>query len=105
MRICAVPGCPTAYADRNTHCPAHRRQADRARGTRQARGYDRDHDRLRADWAPKVATGAVTCWRCGDPITRGEPWHLGHDDNDRTTYRGPEHELCNLSAAGKSAHK
>ena len=105
MRICAVPGCPTAYADRNTHCPAHRRQADRARGTRQARGYDASHDKLRAQWAPRVATGTITCWRCGELITAPEPWDLGHDDTDRRKYRGPEHaNRCNRSAAGRKSH-
>jgi len=31
------------------------------------------------------------CWRCGELIRPGQPWHLGHDDYDRTKYRGPEH--------------
>jgi predicted nucleic acid-binding Zn ribbon protein len=56
-----------------------------------ARGYGGAHQKLRAQWAPKVATGAVLCWRCGHPIQPGQPWDLGHDDHDRTTYRGPEH--------------
>ena len=48
----------------------------------------------------------VLCWRCQDPhqpIT-GRQWHLGHDDHDRTITRGPEHERCNLSAAGHASH-
>ena len=84
-------------------CPAHTRQTDQARGTRQARGYDADHDRLRAQWAPHVTAGRVTCWRCREPITAGTSWHLGHLDHDRTRYGGPEHTTCNLRAAGKAS--
>jgi hypothetical protein len=52
-----------------------------------------------------VATGEVSCWRCLEPILPGADFHLGHDDNDRTIIRGPEHPLCNLSAAGKASHQ
>lgn len=36
------------------------------------------------------------CWRCGTPI---DPtyWHLGHDDHDRSRYRGPECVPCNTA--------
>jgi hypothetical protein len=27
----------------------------------------------------------------GEPILAGEPWHLGHDDYDRSKWKGPEH--------------
>ena len=37
----------------------------------------RAHRRLRAWWAPRVATGLVRCWRCGVPIRPEESWHLG----------------------------
>lgn len=87
-------------------CKTHRSAHEKRRGTRQQRGYDAGHDRLRAQWAPKVATGSVTCWRCGEPITPTEPWDLGHDDNDRRHYRGPEHaNRCNRSAAGRKSHE
>jgi hypothetical protein len=33
---------------------------------------------------------ARLCVRCGLPIKPGEPWHLDHDDIDRTRYFGPE---------------
>jgi hypothetical protein len=92
---CATPGCPDLTA--NTHCPAHTRTADKARGTRQARGYGATHDRLRQRWAPHVAAGSVRCARCGKPITPGTPWDLDHTD-DRRTYRGPSHAHCNRGA-------
>lgn len=71
------------------------------------RGYGSSHQRLRAHWQHRINTGEViTCWRpdCGRRIT-GTDWHLGHDDNDRSKYRGPECITCNLSAAGKKSHE
>lgn len=68
-------------------------------GSTTQRDYGPKHQRARAALVPLVATGTVACWRCGELIGRGEPWHLGHDDYDRTRYKGPEHPLCNLRAA------
>ncbi len=103
MKVCSEPGCPAIT--HTSRCPIHTRAAERRRGPRQARGYDRNHDRLRAQWAPKVATGTVKCWRCGEHITPTEPWDLGHDDTDRTKYRGPEHaNRCNRASAGRKSH-
>lgn len=101
LHPCAEPGCPTITDQRR--CPAHTRELDRARGTRQQRGYDAGHDALRAHWDPIVQTGCVACARCGRLIHPGTAWHLDHDD-DRTGYRGPSHWRCNLSAAGSTAH-
>lgn len=106
--VCSTPGCPT-ISDQ-PRCTEHRREAwrqlDQQRGSRQERGYGTEHDRLRREWAPKVATGNVRCWRCGRYIAPGEAWDLGHHDEDRSRYRGPEHaNQCNRSAAGKRAHR
>lgn len=73
----------------------------RRRGNTTARGYGRQHQLLRARWAPLVAAGTVDCARCGKRIRPGTPWHLGHDDNDRRKYKGPEHEACNVGAANR----
>jgi hypothetical protein len=59
------------------------------------RGYGAAHERLRRHWAPIVAAGNVDCWRCGQRINPDDDWDLGHDDHDRTQYRGPEHVSCN----------
>lgn len=104
MKVCAVTGCPTLTT--GSRCTVHAREQDRARGTRQQRGYDATHERLRAQWAPKVATGQVRCAKpeCRRFIHPGEPWDLGHLP-DRTGYRGPEHAHCNRSDGGRAAHR
>lgn len=96
-RVCAEPLCPTLVDAGTTRCPTHARAKDKARGTRQERGYDAAHDKLRARWARKVATGSVICWRCGVRIGVLDEWHLGHCDDDRSIYHGPEHAAGNLA--------
>ena len=73
-----------------------------SKGKTWAKGYDTTHKLLRKQWAPLVATGEVRCWRCREFIAPGEPWDLGHDDHDRTLYRGPEHGQCNRSTAARN---
>jgi hypothetical protein len=94
MRVCAEHGCPELTT--TTRCTTHTKANDKARGTRQQRGYDAAHERLRTRWAPKVATGTVHCARCLGRITALDEWHLDHTD-DRTGYLGPSHALCNTS--------
>jgi hypothetical protein len=98
-RVCAEHGCPTISPNRR--CPEHTRQLDRARGTTAERGYGAEHVKTRAQWAPLVATGNVKCWRCGQYIAPDAPWDLGHDDDDRSRYRGPECQLCNRGVNGR----
>jgi hypothetical protein len=73
-----------------------------SKGKTWAKGYDTTHKLLRKQWAPLVATGEVRCWRCREFIAPGEPWDLGHDDHDRTLYRGPECRKCNRSTAARN---
>lgn len=101
-KICGKPGCTTPTTA--TLCTTHAREADKARGTSTQRGYGTAHTNARKAAAPQVATGAVNCARCGEPIRPGQPWHLDHSDN-RSKYIGPSHDLCNLSAAGKASHQ
>ena len=103
IKVCSTPGCGTLHDRRSGRCAEHDQQYEQSRGSRQERGYDRQHDQLRRQWAPHVAAGQVDCWRCGQPITPGQLWDLGHRD-DRQGYEGPEHQFCNRSAGGKAAH-
>ncbi len=65
------------------------------------RGYGWAHQRERAKWQRVIDSGGVSCWRCGRPIHPGMPWDLGHDDNDRSVYRGPECRPCNRATTGR----
>lgn len=65
-----------------------------------ARGYGWKHQALRAEIKPIVDAGRAKCWRCTKPIRPGQKWDLGHDDHDRTKYRGPEHALAKDCEAG-----
>lgn len=69
-------------------------------GSTVARGYGRRHKRLRKWWSPKVRAGVVDCARCGLPIKPNQPWDLGHDDDDRSVYNGPEHRHSRDCPAG-----
>jgi hypothetical protein len=71
------------------------------RGTRQEQGYDAAHDRLRASYQRRMNQGETFhCWRCGKPLDPSL-WHLGHDDHDRSQYRGPECVPCNTATKGR----
>lgn len=98
-RVCAEPGCPAVQTE--TRCPQHRRDAEQRRGTSTQRGYGTEHRNLRETLRPQVEAGTVRCWRCGLPISPGQRWDLGHDDIDRSRYRGPEHTACNRATAGR----
>ena len=73
-------------------------------GATTARGYGYQHKKLRAQIAPEVEAGRTNCWRCREPIRKGQAWDLGHDDDDRTKYRGPEHaHAADCTAGGNRA--
>ena len=95
--------CPRIIPAGKPRCPDCTRTHDQARGTRQARGYDAHHDRLRAHYQRRMNAGETFhCWRpdCRLPIDP-DRWHLGHDDHDRTKYRGPECVECNTATASR----
>jgi hypothetical protein len=70
-------------------------------GNTNARGYGSQHRAERAKWEHSVASGNAICWRCAQPIVPTDSWDLGHDDDDRTKYKGPEHTRCNRAAGGR----
>lgn len=100
-RPCPAAGCPETISPRERACAEHASRYERARGTRQARGYGAEHDAERTRWAPIVASGTAHCVRCGGVIVPGSRWSPDHDD-DRTRYLGPAHERCNLRAGGRA---
>lgn len=82
-----------------------RRFTPAARGSTPQRGYGYRHRQMRAGWQRRIDAGEdVRCWRCGEPIT-GQDWDLGHDDNDRSIYRGPECVGGNRRAGSLKANR
>lgn len=67
--------------------------------------YGYAHRQERARWAKVVEAGEGYCWRCGCWLVPGAPWDLGHDDNDRTRYRGPECRPCNRGTAAARGNR
>lgn len=69
-------------------------------------GYGKAHKRLRAQYAARMRAGErFRCWRCGLLINPVGPWDLGHDDADRSLYRGPEHVACNRADTRRRAKR
>lgn len=102
MRRCRH--CPTlipADAYRGM-CEECRRAWDRARGTREERGYGADHKAEREQYAKLIRAGiTVRCVTCNEPLSLD--FHLGHAE-DRASWIGPQCPVCNDSAAGKASH-
>ena len=73
-----------------------------SQGNTTERGYGKPHQKKRADYQKVVDAGAGECWRCGKPINPGDEWQLGHDDHDRSKYRGIECVHCNESTGGRN---
>src|SRR4051794_14354420 len=101
-KVCALNGCPRATEGR--YCAPHQAAHDKARGTKRERGYGRGFQATRRYYAEIHRTQPLTCWRCKEDIPIGQPFHLGHSDDDRDVIMGPECPGCNLSAAGRSSH-
>jgi hypothetical protein len=87
----------------STWRPGHRPRASnvpppkRKQASSTARGYGIEHQRLRKQWAVKVAQGQAVCARCGGWISPDSEWHLDHDSFDRKRYLGPSHAWCNTT--------
>ncbi len=70
---------------------------------RSSRGWQK----LRASWAAAIATSRVYCPRCGEQITSGQAFDLGHAVPLRAGGSNgdvrPEHRACNRAGAGVPA--
>lgn len=74
MRVCI--DCPRLIPA-GTRCTDCARTKERARGTRQQRGYNTTHQQLHAHYQTRMDAGETFhCWRCGHPINPAA-WHLG----------------------------
>lgn len=79
----------------------HRKSVTPAEVRRRAEYNSPEYRAARRAGAKVVASGEGQCWRCHQPIGPDDPWHVGHDDNDRTIIRGIECPPCNLKAAAR----
>lgn len=80
----------------------HRKRLDTpAERARTAQYASPEHRAMVQAVKAAVAAGRAYCWRCGRHLPPGSKAHAGHDDHDRTRYRGPECPSCNLSAAAR----
>lgn len=79
----------------------HRKVDNAATRARVAQYRSPEHKRRRALAKLEVDAGRAHCWRCGTWLHPESAWHLGHDDYDRTLYRGAECAACNLRAAAR----
>lgn len=99
MKVCSEPGCPNIQTE--GRCLEHRREHEKARGSRQARGYGAEHQRLRARIQSYLDAGVpYRCWRCTKPIDPAN-WTLGHCDDDRDIYHGTECPSCDYATTGR----
>lgn len=80
-------------------CRPRKFDTPRDRPSSAERGYGPEHRKRRKRWAKRVEAGGVRCWRCDHPINPDDQWDLGHDDRDRTIWRGPECIPCNRGTA------
>lgn len=98
LRVCAYTRCPKLVQPNERYCNEHKRLINKARGTTTQRGYGHQHQKLRHEWAIRIARGAQpTCPRCHQPIRFGQPWQLDHN-SQRTGWLGPSHTRCNEQA-------
>ena len=111
MRRCIEPGCGKLYDKSEAtgkRCPACQQTTDQTRDKRRGnttqRGYGAAHQAERARQLADFTPGQP-CARCGQPIASEDDADLGHDDHDRSRYRGLEHRRCNRGAARKPGWK
>lgn len=83
----------------------HRRPKTEAEAARRRQYASPEHRAQVLAVQQAVAAGTAYCWRCGKYLPPGSPAHAGHDDHDRTVYRGPECPTCNLRSAARKGNR
>ena len=79
--------------------------AQRDPRTTTERGYGWQHQQLRAALLAAYSP-ADLCWRCRRPLGPDPSLlDLGHEDGDKTRYRGLEHSACNRATNAHRAIK
>lgn len=100
---CAQPGCHELIpaGTRSGKCTEHDRADDRARGSRQGRGYGAEHDRARASIPDAYGD---TCIHCGQRMWPHERLVPDHTE-DRSDYRGIVHASCNAREGAQRGNR
>ena len=98
--------CDTLTSHPSSRCDVHRPMYEAARRpnrpSARQRGYDSEHDALRAQLLP-LAIG-TPCPRCGQPMLEGQELDLGHPEGAARSVAPDsradriEHARCNRSA-------
>lgn len=104
-RPCSVPYCPNLTD--HGRCSDHRRDAERARGSAAARGYDGQWQTTRARYLADLRRHdpdrTARCENCGRPETDDDPLHVDHIDG--LGPHGPRgHDPANLQALCHPCH-
>ena len=103
MRVCPCVGCPAHQGGcpelvTSGKCKDCRAEADRARGRRQQRGYDAEHDRIRSALLARFVPGTL-CPVCDQPMLAGQALDAGHSTDLRADPGARadrlEHAHCN----------
>lgn len=102
-RICPVDGRSFLGRNVNHRFCSKRCASIAARPVRKAKYENAAHRDGRRALEPIVALGRTPCVRCGRLILPGEPWDLGHPDEESPG--GPEHAHCNRGAPARLGKK
>ena len=81
LKVCPTPGCFMLVE--SGRCPSCRGEAERRRGTRQARGYGKQHDQARAKLL-RTWTPGTPCPKCNVPQWDPAVLDAGHSVDLRT---------------------
>ena len=106
MAVRSCVECGKSYvptSPRQKRCAEHKRS--------EAGRYNARHRQLRAEWQAKLDSGqqvfccAPVCRMGSRLIEPGTLWDLGHGPGGDDDWRGPEHQRCNRSSAGREGQR